>query len=152
MIRYRPKLPALRAPFFLPVVFTLLLVSCGPSFAAFVIPDTTNWRIPMRPVGPDLVSDVVQDGIDTPLVAIPPVYDIVLTWTTPTVRVDASPLLLTEIAGYEINDNGVVIPVGVVTTHTILAASPGAHVLSIRTVDTYTARSAWSPTITVNVL
>lgn len=131
-----------------------LLICVGLASAAFVVPNTPGgWRIPMRPVGPDLVSDMVNDGIDTPQIPVVLIYDIELTWSRPTTRTDTppTPLSESEISGYVINHNGVEYTLPPVLTWTILAPGSGTHTISIATVDSSNQRGPFSLPISVVV-
>lgn len=124
-------------------IFLTLLVT----FALQAAP--TGQPVPMRPVGPDLVSDVVADGADTPAVVTPTIYDIDLAWTRPTTRTDNSALAANEISGYVLNRNGIETILSVSTSYRYLNPGPGNHTISIATVDTNNQRGPFSAPITV---
>lgn len=72
-----------------------------------------------------------------------------LTWSHPTKRSDGYPFSPSEVARYEVEHNGAVINVGSGTSSTINEPGPGPHTIRIRTIDTRSLVSAWSPSITL---
>lgn len=127
------------------VFFFILLWVAATACAAPV-----NQPVPMRAVGPNTVSDVVADGIDTPWFP-PSVYDIDVAWSHPTLRTDGSPLPINQIGGYVLSRNGVETIVPVSTSYRYLVPGPGNHTISIATVDTNNQRGPWSTPILVTI-
>lgn len=83
----------------------------------------------------------------TPVIQQPIAID--LTWSHPTTRINGAPFSPSEVARYEVDHNGAVINVGTGTSSTINEPGPGPHLLRIRTIDTRSQISAWSPSITL---
>lgn len=79
-----------------------------------------------------------------------------LTWTTPSIRIDGSPLALTDIARTEVKRNGLVIgtPLAVTGAMTFTDSTPltGSDVYTVDTVTTDGLVSADSNAVTITVL
>jgi len=68
----------------------------------------------------------------------------VLTWQHANSRVDGTPLLLSEVKGYDLEHNGTIIPVGVVVSYTMDNPGGGESSYRIRTCDSTTLCGPWS--------
>jgi hypothetical protein len=73
----------------------------------------------------------------------------VLTWQHANSRVDGSPLPLSEVTGYDLEHNGTIIPVGVVTSFTIDNPGSGESSYRIRTCVSSVVCGPWSSPVTL---
>ena len=73
----------------------------------------------------------------------------VLTWQHANRRVDGTALSLSEVRGYDLEHNGRVIPVGMVTSYTMDNPGSGESRYRIRTCDSFTICGPWSSPVTL---
>jgi hypothetical protein len=133
-------------------IWALAVIACfavAIAHAAFVVPSSPV-SVKARPSGANLVSDQVEDGIDTQPAGI------LLQWDAPTTNIDNSSLPPSNLLGYDIEHTAPLEPpavfrVGVVASHQLSNVFRGPHLFRIRVVAT-NGTSDWTNTILVTVI